>query len=115
MIRNYSLSNWAGAGSYRISVKRETHGIASTYIHANVKVGDILDIAAPRGAFFLTEAESPVILMSAGVGVTPVLSMLHTLAAIDSPREVWWLYAARDRSQQPFAAESRALLDQLSA
>jgi ferredoxin-NADP reductase/MOSC domain-containing protein YiiM len=114
LIRNYSLSNWVGAGSYRISVKRETHGIASTYIHANVKVGDILDIAAPRGAFILTEAESPVILMSAGVGVTPVLSMLHTLAAIDSPREVWWLHAARDQSQQPFAAESRALLDQLS-
>jgi ferredoxin-NADP reductase/MOSC domain-containing protein YiiM len=114
LIRNYSLSNWAGAGNYRISVKRETHGIASTYIHSHVKVGDILEVAAPRGAFFLTEAESPVILMSAGVGVTPVLSMLHTLAAIDSPRQVWWLHAARDQSQQPFAVESKALLDQLS-
>jgi ferredoxin-NADP reductase len=79
-----------------------------------VRAGDILDVAAPRGAFFLTEAESPVILMSAGVGVTPVLSMLHTLAAIDSPRQVWWLHAARDQSQQAFAAESRTLLNQLS-
>jgi len=114
LIRNYSLSNWAGAGNYRISVKRETHGAASRYIHAYLKTGDVLEVAAPRGAFFLTEAESPVILMSAGVGVTPVLSMLHTLAAIDSPRQVWWLHAARDQSQQAFAAESETLLNQLS-
>ena len=114
LIRNYSLSNWAGGGNYRISVKREPHGAASRYIHAHVKTGDVLEVAAPRGAFFLTEAESPVILMSAGVGVTPVLSMLHTLAAIDSTRQVWWLHAARDLSQQAFAAESQTLLNQLS-
>jgi ferredoxin-NADP reductase/MOSC domain-containing protein YiiM len=114
LIRNYSLSNWAGAGYYRISVKREKHGAASNYIHSRVRVGDTLEVAAPRGAFFLADAETPVILMSAGVGVTPVLSMLHTLAATESPRQVWWLHAARDQSQHPFAAESRALLDQLS-
>jgi ferredoxin-NADP reductase/MOSC domain-containing protein YiiM len=114
LIRNYSLSNWAGAGSYRISVKREKFGAASTYIHSQVKVGDILEVAAPRGAFFLTDAETPVILMSAGVGVTPVLSMLHTLAATESPRQIWWLHAARDQAQHPFAVESRALLNQLS-
>jgi ferredoxin-NADP reductase/MOSC domain-containing protein YiiM len=114
LIRNYSLSNWPGSGKYRISVKREAHGAASTYIHSHVKVGDILEVAAPRGTFFLTDAETPVILMSAGVGVTPVLSMLHTLAATGSPRQVWWLHAARDQSQHPFAAECRGLLDQLS-
>jgi ferredoxin-NADP reductase/MOSC domain-containing protein YiiM len=114
LIRNYSLSNWAWAGNYRIGVKLETHGAASTYIHSHLKAGDILEVAAPRGTFFLTDAESPVILMSAGVGVTPVLSMLHTLAATESPREVWWLHAARDRSEHPFALESRALLNQLS-
>jgi ferredoxin-NADP reductase/MOSC domain-containing protein YiiM len=114
LIRNYSLSNWAGAGYYRIGVKREKRGAASNYIHSRVRVGDTVQVAAPRGAFFLTEAKSPVILMSAGVGVTPVLSMLHTLAATESPRRVWWLHAARDQSQHPFAAESRALLDQLS-
>jgi len=114
LIRNYSLSNWAGAGNYRISVKRETHGTVSRYIHSHVQTGDMLEAAAPRGTFFLTEAESPVILMSAGVGVTPVLSMLHTLAAIDSPRQVWWLHAARDQSHRPFAEESRELLNQLN-
>ncbi|MBV8291269.1 MAG: MOSC domain-containing protein, partial [Mycobacterium sp.] len=110
LIRNYSLSNWAGTGNYRIGVKRETHGVASTYIHSHVAVGDILEVAAPRGTFFLTATESPIILLSAGVGVTPVLSMLHTLAATESPRQVWWLHAARDQSQHPFASESRALL-----
>jgi ferredoxin-NADP reductase/MOSC domain-containing protein YiiM len=114
LIRNYSLSNWAGAGSYRISVKREKFGAASTYIHSHVKVGDILEVAAPRGAFFLTDAETPVILVSAGVGVTPVLSMLHTLAATESPRQIWWLHGARDQAQHPLAVESRALLNQLS-
>jgi ferredoxin-NADP reductase/MOSC domain-containing protein YiiM len=114
LIRNYSLSNWAGAGKYRISVKRETHGAASSYIHSHVKVGNILEIAAPRGAFFLTDAETPVVLISAGVGATPVLSMLHTLAATESTRQVWWLHAARDQSQQPFAVESGALLNRLN-
>jgi ferredoxin-NADP reductase/MOSC domain-containing protein YiiM len=114
LIRNYSLSNWAGAGKYRISVKRETYGAASSYIHSHVTVGDILEIAAPRGAFFLTDAETPVVLISAGVGVTPLLSMLHTLAATESPRQVWWLHAARDQTQQPFAVESGVLLNQLS-
>jgi ferredoxin-NADP reductase len=114
LIRNYSLSNWAGAGSYRISVKRETRGAASTYIDTHVRAGDTLEVAAPRGTFFLTESESPVILMSAGVGVTPVLSMLHTLAATESPLRVWWLHAARDQFQHPFARESRELLNRLS-
>jgi ferredoxin-NADP reductase/MOSC domain-containing protein YiiM len=114
LIRNYSLSNWAGAGEYRISVKRETYGAASSYIHSHVTVGDILEIAAPRGGFFLTDAESPVVLISAGVGVTPLLSMLHTLAATESPRQVWWLHAARDQTQQPFAVESGVLLNQLN-
>jgi ferredoxin-NADP reductase/MOSC domain-containing protein YiiM len=114
LIRNYSLSNWAGAAAYRISVKREDCGAASNYIHSQVKVGDVLEAAAARGAFFLTDADTPVVLISAGVGVTPVLSMLHTLAAIESPRQIWWLHAARDQSQQPFAVESRALLNQLN-
>jgi ferredoxin-NADP reductase/MOSC domain-containing protein YiiM len=114
LIRNYSLSNWVGSGKYRIGVKREIHGAASAYIHSHVKAGDILEVAAPRGVFFLSDAETPVALISAGVGVTPVLSMLHTLTATESPRQVWWLHAARNKSQHPFAAESRALLDQLS-
>jgi len=115
VIRNYSLSGRPGAETYRISVKQEPHGVASTYIHQQVKVGDILDVAAPRGTFLLKDADTPVLLLSAGVGATPVLAMLQTLAAQRSPRTVWWLHAARDGANHPFAEEARTLLAHLSA
>src|SRR6478735_6779338 len=69
--------------------------------------------AAPRGTFFLANGDRPVVLLSAGVGITPVLSMLHALAESGSPREIWWLHGARNGSEHPFAAESRELLNLL--
>ncbi len=113
LVRSYSLSNEPGATCLRISVKQEPHGAASGYIHAAVRTGDRLDVAAPRGNFVLPEGEAAVILVSAGVGVTPVLAMLHWLVNHDRMREVWWLHGARDGSEHVFAAESRALLSQL--
>ena len=114
VIRNYSLSNRPGSGEYRISVKHEPHGEASGLIHTQVKLGDFLDVAAPRGTFFLSDGDAPAILLSAGIGATPVLSMLHALARTRSARQVWWLHGARDTSEHPFGAESRTLLNQLS-
>lgn len=113
VIRNYSLSGRPGAATYRISVKQESHGAASIYLSQHVKVGDALDVAAPRGTFLLAEADTPVLLLSAGVGATPVLAMLHALAAGPSPRPVWWIHAARDGENHPFADEVRALLSRL--
>ncbi len=113
VIRNYSLSNLPGSDEYRIGVKRETHGTASEHIHTHVKVGDLLDVAAPRGTFFLADGDNPVVLLSAGVGVTPVLSMLHRLVTTGSARQVWWLHGARNGAEHPFAAESRELLNRL--
>lgn len=113
LIRNYSLSNQPGAADYRISVKREPRGLASGNIHSHVQRGDLLDVAAPRGTFFLAEATAPLILISAGVGATPVLSMLHWLAATHSGRPLWWLHGARSGAEHPFAEESRDLLKQL--
>ncbi|MDX6259119.1 MAG: hypothetical protein QOH84_807, partial [Kribbellaceae bacterium] len=77
-VRSYSLSSAPGAAEYRISVKRD--GLVSTYIHDHLKAGMTIDAAAPRGDFILTPDPGPVILVSAGVGITPVLAMLHTLA-----------------------------------
>ena len=111
LIRNYSLSNQPGSAEYRIGVKSEPHGAGSGYLHSHVKVGDTLDVAAPRGTFFLTDGDNPVILLSAGVGVTPVLSMLYSLAGIRRP--VWWLHGARNRAEQAFAGEVSALLERL--
>jgi ferredoxin-NADP reductase/MOSC domain-containing protein YiiM len=110
LLRSYSLSGPPGARDYRISVKREEHGAASGFLHTHVRAGDQLEVAAPRGTFTLRPGQTPVLLISAGVGATPVLAMLHALAAEGSSRDIWWLHSARRRAEEPFAAESRALL-----
>jgi ferredoxin-NADP reductase len=109
-VRDYSLSSAPGAGEYRISVKREPHGIVSGYLNGALAPGTVLDVAAPRGDFVLDPGPGPVLLISAGIGVTPVLSMLHELAAARSTRDVWWIHAAREPREHPFAAEAHALL-----
>jgi ferredoxin-NADP reductase len=113
VIRSYSLCNRPGSEQYRIGVKQEIHGVASAYIRQHVAVGDTIDVAAPRGSFFLADGDEPVILLSAGVGVTPVLAMLHSLASTAPTRPVWWIHGARNNSEHPFAAESRDLLTTL--
>jgi len=114
LLRSYSLSGTPGAETYRISVKREPHGAGSRFVHTRLHAGDLLEVAAPRGTFVLQPADSPVLLISAGVGATPVLAMLHTLADTRSGREVWWLHGARNRAEEPFVAESRSLLGRLA-
>jgi ferredoxin-NADP reductase/ferredoxin len=113
VLRNYSLSGPPGAAYYRFTVKREPHGVASGYLHTRIAVGDQLEIAAPRGTFILQQSPAPVLLLSAGIGATPVLAMLHALAQEHSDREIWWLQGARSGRDQPFAAEARALLASL--
>src|SRR5215212_3097626 len=113
VLRNYSLSGPPGAGYYRITVKREHDGAASGYLHTRLAVGDQLDAAAPRGTFILDGTRAPVLLISAGIGATPVLAMLHALAQEDSGREIWWLHGARSSRDHSFAAEARTLLASL--
>jgi ferredoxin-NADP reductase/MOSC domain-containing protein YiiM/ferredoxin len=113
VLRNYSLSGPPDAGWYRIAVKREHDGAASGYLHTRLAVGDRLDVAAPRGTFVLDRTRAPVLLISAGIGATPVLAMLHALAAERSGREVWWLHGARNGRDRAFAAETRALVASL--
>ncbi|MEU2736055.1 MOSC and FAD-binding oxidoreductase domain-containing protein [Streptomyces sp. NPDC007095] len=110
LIRSYSLSGEPGIGTYRISVKVEPHGAAGNELRAHIRVGDRLQAAAPRGTFCLAQGDHPVLLLSAGIGVTPVLAMLHTLAREHSTREVRWLHGARDGTEHPFAQESRELI-----
>jgi ferredoxin-NADP reductase/MOSC domain-containing protein YiiM len=111
LVRSYSLSDVSGEAGYRISVKRE--GLGSRYLHERVAVGDVLDVAAPRGGFVLRDGARPVVLISAGVGATPVLAMLHALARDHDSRAVWWLHGARNRAEHAFAAEVDALLGAL--
>ncbi len=113
LMRSYSLSGEPGAAYYRVSVKREAHGAASAYVDDELQVGDIVQASAARGSFTLRPGDTPVVLLSAGIGVTPVLAMLHALAAEASMREIWWLYGTRNGREHPFAEEARGLLKAL--
>src|SRR5579862_8462560 len=114
VLRSYSLSDLPAASHFRISVKNELDGVGSSFLCNRARTGDLLDVSAPRGSFTLRPSQSPVVLLSAGVGATPVMSMLHALAAESSQREIWWIYGARNGVEHPFAEESRSLLKQLS-
>jgi len=114
LLRSYSLSGSPNAASYRVSVKRDAHGAASAYVADTLQVDDIVHASAARGSFTLSPGDTPVVLLSAGIGVTPVLAMLHALAAQGATREIWWLYGTRNGREHPFAAEARGLLKGLA-
>src|SRR5262245_38030982 len=114
LYRSYSLSGPPSSDHYRVSVKIEPHGTAGTYLQRHVRTGDVLDASTPRGSFILGAGDGPVVLMSAGIGVTPVLAMLQSLVATRSAREIWWLYGARSRESHPFALDTRRLLGALA-
>jgi ferredoxin len=80
-----------------------------------VEVGNVLDAAAPRGSFVLRAGTRPVVLISAGVGATPVLAMLHALAGERSARPVWWVHGARNRDEHAFGPEVDGLLGTLAS
>ncbi|WP_298874244.1 MOSC and FAD-binding oxidoreductase domain-containing protein [uncultured Bradyrhizobium sp.] len=113
MTRSYSLSSQVDAASYRLSIKREPHGIASAYVADELRSGDIVQLGAPRGSFTLRKDKRPVVLLSAGIGATPVLAMLHALAAEGSSRDIWWLHGTRNGREHAFAGEVRELLARL--
>jgi ferredoxin-NADP reductase/MOSC domain-containing protein YiiM/ferredoxin len=114
ILRSYSLSDLPAVDHFRISIKNELNGIGSSFLCDRTREGDVLDVSAPRGSFTLSPGQGPVVLLSAGVGATPVMSMLHALVSERSQREIWWIYGARNRGDHPFAKESRSLLKQLS-
>ncbi len=112
VVNSYSISGASGSGAYRISVKRGA-GPGSRYVVGSIRVGDLVETSAPRGEFVLRTGTRPVLLISAGIGVTPVLSMLYALANTyaASPREVWWIYGTRNAEEHVFASEARKLLN----
>jgi MOSC domain-containing protein YiiM/ferredoxin-NADP reductase len=114
LFRSYSLSGTPSNEHYRISVKVEPNGVAGNYLNGNVRTDDVLDVSEPRGSFILQPGDGPVVLLSAGIGATPVLAMLHALAASATPRAVWWLHSARDGKSHSFGAEVRELVGMLA-
>jgi ferredoxin-NADP reductase/MOSC domain-containing protein YiiM len=112
-VRSYSISGLPDDRSYRITVKREEKGLISRYIHDELRVGASVDVAAPRGEFVLRDGAGPVLLISAGVGVTPVISMLRRLAETGSEREIWWVQADRTPADRVFGREAGEYLERL--
>ena len=113
IFRSYSLSGPLSTDRYRISVKIEPNGIGGSFLRDHIRVGDTLDVSSPRGSFILQAGERPLVLLSAGIGATPVLAMLHALVSARSTRLVLWLHVARDGEHHPFAAEVRSLMHAL--
>ncbi len=107
--RTYSLSSGTRDRHYRISVKRQAHGIVSRHLHDRVTIGDLLNAAAPGGDFTLVRGNRPIALISAGIGVTPMISMLHELAEDPLRRLTWFIHGARDGNHHPLANEAKAV------
>lgn len=113
-IRQYSLSHKPNGKTYRISVKREVgeyNGLVSNYMHDSVSVGDIVRLYAPAGDFYLQDNRAPTVLISAGVGATPMQAMLHQLAD-QKQANVSYLYACNNAEQHTFKQETQALIDE---
>jgi len=113
--RNYSVSCAPNDRAYRITVKREAApgvppGKVSTWLHDQAGPGTVLRVAAPAGDFVLdTTTAAPVVLVSGGVGLTPLMSMLETIATSGSGRPAWWVHGALNSRVQAMGAQVRAL------
>jgi nitric oxide dioxygenase len=119
--RQYSLSDAPGRGYLRISVKREAAGtdhpagMVSNRLHNHIQEGDVIEMAPPGGDFFLhQERQTPVVLISAGVGITPMMSMLAHLQATAPQRPLRFVHAARHAGVQAFGLQVRELTQKMA-
>ena len=112
-MRSYSLSGDPAEGPTASASNGRTTGRSASGCTAMSKPGSVIESAAPRGDFYLVDDNSPVILVSAGIGATPVMAMAHALAAAKSPRQIWWLHTTQSPATHAFATEVTALLESL--
>ncbi len=109
--RTYSLSGGPDAEyGLRLSIKREGNGLVSRYFHDQLQVGDVIKASAPAGEFVIPCNSCPLVLVSAGVGLTPMVSMLHALVSDDDPRPVWYVHGARNGNEHALKAEVEGLI-----
>lgn len=115
-MRQYSLSDKPNGKTYRISVKRESSlekggvdGVVSNHLHDSLHLGDVVEVFPPAGDFHYIERHAPVVLISAGVGVTPMQSMLEMLASKDFDKPVFYLHACENLAQHSFNARVQAI------
>ncbi|WP_347321288.1 NO-inducible flavohemoprotein [Rossellomorea sp. RS05] len=109
-IRQYSLSSAHHPNFFRISVKREGKGTASAFLHDHLKEGDVLEVSAPAGDFVLNQETTPLVLISGGVGITPMVSMLETAYRNQPARPVSFIHASRNEAVLSFKAEVESMI-----
>jgi ferredoxin-NADP reductase len=111
LTRTYTISDRPDADYYRVSIKRETPpGLSSNYFHDHVQPGARLCIKSPRGDFWLDPGDdTPVVLVSAGVGLTPMISMLNSIVAAGSGRPVWFIHGTRSGREHAMGEHVRSL------
>lgn len=116
LLRHYSLSSAPNGRSYRISVKHEVapvngvpDGLGSSFLHRQLSVGDIVDVAPPAGSFTAPAGDGPLFLLAGGVGITPLLSMAENELAQETKRPLHLFHAVRDRAHQAFGKQLRTL------
>lgn len=102
LIRMYSLCGPCETGKYRIGVKAEKDGRVSNYLVEKIVVGSKLEISAPMGTFTLTRDRNPLVFLSAGIGITPLLGMLYAAAKEQPQRPVWWIHSAQNKAHHSF-------------
>lgn len=107
--RNYSISSAPSDEGYRVTIKREPQGAASGWFHDRVIPGTVLQVAPPAGDFVLGEAADPVVLVSGGVGLTPMVSMLEALAGAGEPPPTWFVHGTQNSRVHAMAARVRDL------
>lgn len=114
--RNYSISDAPNGETYRISVKREAHGIVSGWLHESAVPGTVLKVGAPAGDFFLgAHIDRPVVLLSGGVGLTPMVSMLETIAAAHPDAAVHYAHGTLDGTTHAMRDHVRTLVNGLAS
>jgi len=107
--RRYSLSGPRGQRFLRISVERHERGAGSGWLHDDATVGDTLDLSAPTGDFTLKDSSAPVVMLAGGIGITPLLAMLHDMARRGDRRPVALIWSVRRREDVIFGSELGAL------
>ena len=112
-IRQYSLSDAPNGRDYRISVKREQQGQVSNLLHDRLQAGDKIEVMPPTGDFYLkADGKTPVVLLSAGVGLTPMMSMLNQLLTSDHQASITWLHACEHGRVHAFREDIRSKISQ---
>lgn len=113
-LRHYSICSTDTTDGLKFAVKREgsdqQKGVVSHHLHDHIQIGDTLELTAPAGDFLLTQDKTPLVLLSGGIGVTPLLAMLESQVNTDPTRPIFWIHSCYNEQAHAFKAEAETLM-----